>query len=117
MNDEIKLKKKDGYSLVFIPDSMWKCPKCGKGEPGELVYDPGYEYEEAPLAEDGWLVMGASVECEAKDEEGKPCAWYGAVRQVYNRLTKKLDIVTCPCCKGKGVVSTKVAAKFKESKK
>jgi hypothetical protein len=109
---EIEMKKVGGVTLCYIPDEQWACPKCGTRKPGILVYDPNYEYEEAPLADEGWLVMKADVECEAL-VDGDQCGWYGTVRQVYNQLTKKNNLVECPCCKGRGVVTSKVAEKFK----
>lgn len=76
-------------------DSEWACPKCGaKCEDGDFVVDT------SPDEEGNCILLHDRDElrCFKCDHSISGKAWA-------NRLQKKKNLVECPCCKGKGLVS------------
>lgn len=79
----------------------FQCPKCGtSSEKGMFYIDTTF----CPLDNrDPVLCM-----CEVIHAEDycvcENCGWDGSARSVYNATKKRKNFVSCPTCKGKGVV-------------
>lgn len=80
-------------------DDEWKCPRCGipvqteGGNDGFIIADPAYN---------------SSCECELLHEHDilacAVCEYDISGRAFANRIHKAKNLVTCPCCNGKGLV-------------
>jgi len=82
----------------------WKCPKCGAGsEDGDFIIE---NPDEDAHDECDKMHANDEVRCHA-------CGYTGYGTAVSTALKRKYDLVTCPCCKGKGSVPRKKAEKIK----
>jgi rubredoxin len=74
-------------------DEQWICPKCGADSAFFVVEDGAEDSDDdCPL-----LHNEDEIEC------GK-CGYGGTGKSVAAQMTRKLDLVPCPCCKGAGYV-------------
>jgi rubredoxin len=78
---------------------QWRCPLCGNDAQADFIVD-----DPDPDAEDFCELLHEKdvITCVCNDE-----GWTG--KQIAAKLAKKLDMVTCPCCKGAGLISSKDA--------
>jgi len=82
---------------VYQPkDEEWKCPKCGADNNHFTIIDS------APLVSDDCVLLHSTDECECTK-----CGYGGSGVSVARALMNQGNLVPCPCCKGKGVVSKK----------
>jgi hypothetical protein len=110
--------KIDGRVVVEIPDEEWKCPRCGTGPDNTTASGGGLVLEcdgiEFP---DQWLDPNGDVSCYGKKKDDiEVCGWGGSVMDVFKAAIRRKDMVTCPCCKGEGVVTKKKAESYKGKK-
>ena len=85
---------------AFQPtEAQWRCPKCGADPEFFYIEDP----DESSDDDCGKLHEKDTVICN-KCEGG----WSG--KKVANILAKRLHLVPCPTCKGRGVVDGEEAA-------
>ena len=81
----------------YQPNDTWRCPKCGitANEEGTGFYIES-------------VVDGASDECELLHMDDEclchTCGYQAYGKTVANRLKKLDNMITCPHCKGKGVI-------------
>lgn len=91
-----------------IPDADWKCPKCGAKAD---AFDKAFIVEES--ADD------ASDDCVMLHDHDLlhcyNCDYQTTGKAFAARYAKQQDLVKCPCCKGKGVVSSSHAAKMEKT--
>jgi len=110
--------KIDGRVVVEIPDKDWKCPHCGTGTDaadgrgGLILEADGIEFPGE------WLDPNGEVFCYGyrSDDSFEKCDWAGSVIDVFKAAMRRKDMVTCPCCKGEGVVTKKKAESYKGKK-
>ena len=80
-------------------DEEWKCPKCG-----------AKAHNEESL-EEGWIIdisSEFSEDCDLLHEDDELCCYtcqYACSGKAFAaKVAKQKNLVTCPCCKGKGWV-------------
>lgn len=75
----------------FQPDFIqWRCPKCGER-------DNFYVTDTIHSSDDDFLWDDDYVTCYA-------CGYGANGKKATKDIAKKLSMVTCSCCKGKGMV-------------
>lgn len=75
-------------------DEEWLCPKCGANSDHFIIEDPAEDADED--CEE--LHVYDNVVCSS-------CGFGGSGRTVASRMSKKKNLVPCPCCKGSGFIS------------
>ena len=95
--DLLKQKKVDGIKFVWIHHNLWRCPKCGGVE--TFIYDPDCTYID--METDDWLLASAPIDCENKSAG---CSYGTTVGRFFSSLSKALDLVPCPHCRGTGMI-------------
>jgi rubredoxin len=81
------------HTKVQVPDSDWKCPKCGEKANGK----DGFVIGDGPAMDCELLHADDSVECYK-------CG-YGGSGAAFSRLyAKAQNLVPCEHCKGTGTV-------------
>jgi len=93
------------HTKIQLTDEEFKCPRCGKGPDDDgLVIEGGPEEANlsCTLMHDDDLLYCAT------------CGYETTGKRLVARHMKKRALVTCPWCKGAGVVSAKKAKKYKE---
>ena len=85
---------------AFQPtDDQWQCPKCGAGSESFWIEDADASSSDdcGKLHEKDTVIC---IQCEG--------GWSG--QKVASILAKRLHLVTCPTCKGRGVVDGEESA-------
>ena len=95
----VRKKKVQGVPAYDIPDAVWKCPDCGTSVPN-LVHEEALMDLPEP-----WMGAEDYVVCYA-------CDWSGTVEDVAQHILDSADQVECPCCHGKGTVSSERGETF-----
>jgi len=107
------------HAKYQVPDKEFRCPRCKvdyggylpNGERPEDSYDhPGafvIETSEEGGDDCGLLHNGDELHCGH-------CGYTTTGKRFSEALKKKAELVTCPCCKGKGTVTKTAAQKFKK---
>jgi hypothetical protein len=104
---ETMAKCKAKHTNPQIPDEEFYCPNCGKypDDGGLCIDDPDPDsLDDCPLlhTNDVLRCYHCDYECMGDD-----------LADLARRYKRKNKLVTCPCCNGKGVVTSKIAGMYK----
>lgn len=89
----------EGKHTVYQPtDDEWRCPKCG-ADNSLFSIEESFGHDECPL-----LHTQDQITCFSCGHGTSGSRFAGAIQ-------KRKNLVPCPCCKGRGVVSGKPNAR------
>lgn len=94
MSEQEKCLEK--HTSIQIPDDEWVCPKCGVGPEGKRGKD-GFIIEDGPNLSCNLLHNNDELWCGC-------CEYRTSGKTLAAQYIKKNNLVTCPHCKGKGLV-------------
>ena len=97
------------HTSVQVSDEEWKCPKCGVG----VEYTDKY----GDIQEGFVISDSVNYDCDLlHDDDEVECCRCGYTASGYKYVREYIKIknlVQCPCCKGKGVITKKKAEEYK----
>jgi len=79
---------------IDIPDEFWKCPKCGN-----TLYIEG----DCPSGDQTCDDFHKNMEVNCNE-----CSYGTSTTKLFAKYMKQKNLITCPHCKGKGVVKSHV---------
>lgn len=85
------------HTLYQPTEEEWKCPRCGEVE--DFVIDNG----DLSYMDDDCVLLHEkdAITCGV-------CGKFVSGKTFAKNLQKAKNLVTCPCCKGKGLIDGKV---------
>lgn len=90
-------------------EEFWKCPKCGAG----------VEYtDEYGGVQEGFVISDSvNYDCELLHEDDEleccRCGYTASGLEYIREYIKMKNLVKCPCCKGKGMITKNKAEEYK----
>jgi len=81
------------HTMYQPTDEEWKCPKCGSGDEHFDIQEP------AEFSSDDCVQLHVNDELSCYN-----CGYGISGKEFASRLQKQKNLVTCPCCKGSGLV-------------
>lgn len=101
------------HVVLQIPDEDWQCPKCGCG----IEYENDY----GDIQEGFVISNSVNYDCELLHEDDEiECGRCGYILlgSKYSKwYQKSKNLVKCPCCNGKGMITEEQVKEYKEQRK